>query len=228
MVFVVAADHPAQGAFAIAGNAQFLREALDRAAVAVEVVCFKRHAIGIETVVLLVVDIGRDRRQRDIVGEVDLGVERDLARLHVQLGVESGGDVGRPRVVRCHRVIDQGRGYDWALRSELVILPGLRFAVVVPHVEVERKAHGVDRLPVQQQAGGERIGPAGRGCARVALLPSAAVDFLDRNARAERVGKRAADEAAGLDLVEPAEAEVEPGLEVLGRLGRNVVDRAAG
>src|SRR6185436_5456990 len=72
------------------------------------------------------------------------------------------------------------------------------------------------------------VPPAGLIVIDIALLPRALIFITDSDAH--RKGRRqwTADESFGIDGVKTAIADIEAGLQSVGRLGGDIIDRAAG
>src|SRR3546814_1017962 len=96
----------------------------------------------------------------------------------------------------------------------------MTFGAIVRHRSVKLELELLGGVPVDQKAPGEEALVAKRVArATQTLLPSIHGLRPHRQASTHGVGDRAADETTDHEFVEPAEAEIEAGLEGVCRLG---------
>ncbi len=102
---------------------------------------------------------------------------------------------------------------------------GIRCVPPSRHLQLE--LGGVAGIPIKNEARIQKVLGADCLTRRIALLPAAAIFVAYRQAGGQGVRERAAEEPLGVHFVEPAIGQIGPGLKSPGRLGGNVVDRAA-
>src|SRR3546814_16445576 len=80
-VFVIGTDHPSERRACVVGQTQFLIERLDRTIVAIDVQDLEIGAVTLDALMMIVIDIGCQRGQRDIVDHFPVRSQGRLTEL---------------------------------------------------------------------------------------------------------------------------------------------------
>ena len=231
-VLVVAADGPVEPVVErLARQAKVFGKIFDSADGVLQEVP-RRSPVGIDLAVTLEAGIFADRRQRDVAGDIEVRSTGDLPEPIVAAQAIARGPVGKARVLGIEplnvaRYVDERTDRAADDRKGIDRLGGLGVTLVHPAAAGEGQAQSGRRLCVDRQASpGETLATQMVVTGR-ALLPGAALTRCTGQPDLYPVGEGAADISIDLKEVEPSIARVQPGAEILGRLGGDVVDQAA-
>ena len=114
------------------------------------------------------------------------------------------------------------------LQRQPLELPRLGIGLVAPAVDAEQKGAALARLPQQLQPSTEHVIGPEFIAAGVTLLPFVGLGRAQRRPGREGLGESATDERFPFELVEAPIGAAHTGLELLGRLGGDIVDGTAG
>ena len=182
--------------------------------------------------------VGGDGGEGQIVVQLEIGPQAGLPETVVagRTTAENAiAPIGGARRARAARIIFEIGGVRAAAgtldRSGAIVrhdLRGLRVALVAPAIDVEQEFDLVAGLPVEQHAALEHVLLAQFVRPGEAFLPGTGLDGAYRDAGFERIAHRTGHIALHVIGGKTAETGGRPRLEIIGRLGDDIVDRAAG